>query len=62
MLFPRFLVLKILWNNCHHVITWSCLSRNVTVGMALRILEAGLLPENSWIAKMLNNRKMNICL
>lgn len=62
MLFPHFLVLKILWNNCQHVITWLCLSRSLVVNLAFRILEAGILPENVWVAKMLNNKKMNIHL
>lgn len=62
MLFPHFLVLKILWYNCQHIITWLCLSRSVVVSMAFRILEAGMLPAKVWIAKMLNNKKMNIHL
>lgn len=62
ILFPHFLVLKILWNNCQHIITWLCLSRSVVVSLAFSILEVGILPEKVWIAKMLSNKKKNIHL
>lgn len=59
-MFLHFLVLKIHWNNCQHIITWHCLSKSVVLSLAFWILEARILPEKVRIAKMLNNNNNKV--